>query len=166
MCVTCHLLGVPLRSSSPIGTDDDTPPFFSLLRNFAARRTLLSRRTLVSQGFVCRSAFLTFEVLFVEICLCSLIDMMMCTSGIKMTESFVQNCRVKLRSCIYRFTLQFQYVIGSCTTIVVLYFHTVADIRNVTPVLQILGSSSRDCRSQHLGARVPTLMPLEWRDLA
>jgi hypothetical protein len=36
MCVTCHLLSVPLRSSSPIGTDDDTPPFFSLLRNFAA----------------------------------------------------------------------------------------------------------------------------------
>jgi hypothetical protein len=36
MCVTCHLLGVPLRSSSPIGTDDDTPPFFSLLRNFPA----------------------------------------------------------------------------------------------------------------------------------
>lgn len=48
MCVTCHLLGVPLRSSSPIGTDDDTPPFFSLLRNFAAWRTFLSRRTLVS----------------------------------------------------------------------------------------------------------------------
>lgn len=36
MCVTCHLLGVPLRSSSPIGTDDDTPPFFFLLRNSAA----------------------------------------------------------------------------------------------------------------------------------